>query len=111
MRENGPGEAEPTGAPAQRPPSMLVAEDDPHQIRRVAGADLLHDAGPVDLHRAWRDAENPPGLLVREAFGDLIQHLGLACGQGFRVREAPGAGVLPALVPVAIGPNRLADAL
>lgn len=52
----------------------------PHDggLRPVAGSELANDALDMDLDGAGRDLQGPADLLVRQAFGDLRQHLALA---------------------------------
>src|SRR4249919_722870 len=71
---------------------------DPHQVRGVAGAELLHDVSAMILDGARTDAELPPGLLVGGAGGELLEHLAFASRQRFASWEMqrgdPRGGVL-----------------
>src|SRR5689334_24223550 len=58
-------------------PTDASAHDDAHQVGRILGAELLHDAGAVYLDGARADPEVAAGLLVGCAAGNLRQHLAL----------------------------------
>jgi len=75
-----------------------LTQHDPHQIRGVLGAELIHDAGAVDLDRAWADTEMAASLLVGGTVDDLVKHFALARSEQFSAREgcqAPSVVQLP----------------
>src|ERR1700730_2172066 len=58
-----------------------AGEHDAHEVGRVLGGELLHDARAVHLDGARADAEVRARLLVGGAGRDFAQHLALARGQ------------------------------
>ena len=55
--------------------ALVFRVDDADEVGRVACAELLHDAGAVDLDRARADAKLASGFLVGGAERDALQNL------------------------------------
>src|SRR5918992_937467 len=71
-----------TGPMSTLPVRGLDRKSEAHELGDVANAQLLHDAGLVDLHRARTDTERGGDLFRMQSLRGVLEYLALARGQG-----------------------------
>ena len=64
-------------------------DGDAYQTRHVVRVQLLHQVGPVRIHRAWTDEEAFADLPIPKSFGQRCEHFDLAIAEPGEQRGVP----------------------